>query len=30
VYGAPWGSDIRLLTDLGGVPAVHYGPGDER
>ncbi|MDX6199710.1 MAG: acetylornithine deacetylase [Actinomycetota bacterium] len=30
VHGAPWGSDIRLLTDLGGVPAVHYGPGDVR
>lgn len=30
VYGAPWGSDIRLLTDLAGVPAVHYGPGDQR
>lgn len=30
VHGAPWGSDIRLLTDLAGVPAVHYGPGDQR
>jgi acetylornithine deacetylase len=30
VLGAPWGSDIRLLTDLGGIPAVHYGPGDVR
>ena len=30
VLGAPWGSDIRLLADLGGVPAVHYGPGDVR
>ncbi|MDT7571332.1 MAG: acetylornithine deacetylase [Actinomycetota bacterium] len=30
VYGAPWGSDIRLLSDLAGVPAVHYGPGDVR
>jgi acetylornithine deacetylase len=29
-YGAPWGSDIRLLTDIGGIPAVHYGPGDVR
>ena len=28
--GAPWGSDIRLLSGLGGVPAVHYGPGDVR
>jgi acetylornithine deacetylase len=30
VHGAPWGSDIRLLSGLGGVPAVHYGPGDVR
>jgi acetylornithine deacetylase len=30
VHGAPWGSDIRLLTGLAGVPAVHYGPGDVR
>jgi acetylornithine deacetylase len=30
VEGAPWGSDIRLLTDLGGIPALHYGPGDVR
>ncbi len=30
VYGAPYGSDQRLLTGLGGVPAVHYGPGDVR
>jgi acetylornithine deacetylase len=30
VSGAPWGSDIRLLTGLAGVPAVHYGPGDVR
>jgi acetylornithine deacetylase len=30
VLGAPWGSDIRLLTDVGGMPAVHYGPGDIR
>jgi acetylornithine deacetylase len=30
VYGAPWGSDIRLLADIGGIPAVHYGPGDVR
>jgi acetylornithine deacetylase len=30
VHGAPWGSDIRLLTGIGGVPAVHYGPGDVR
>ena len=30
VTGAPWGSDIRLLHDLGGIPSVHYGPGDVR
>jgi acetylornithine deacetylase len=30
VRGAPWGSDIRLLTDIGGIPALHYGPGDVR
>ncbi|MCU1691224.1 MAG: putative amidohydrolase/peptidase/deacetylase, partial [Frankiales bacterium] len=30
VFGAPYGSDQRLLTGLGGVPAVHYGPGDVR
>ena len=27
-WGAPYGSDLRLLTGLGGVPTVHYGPGD--
>ena len=30
IVGAPWGSDIRLLADLGGIPALHYGPGDVR
>jgi acetylornithine deacetylase len=30
VKGEPWGSDIRLLADIGGVPAVHYGPGNVR
>jgi acetylornithine deacetylase len=28
VYGAPYGSDLRLLTGLGGIPTVQYGPGD--
>jgi acetylornithine deacetylase len=28
VWGAPYGSDLRLLTGLGGIPTVHYGPGD--
>jgi acetylornithine deacetylase len=27
VYGAPYGSDLRLLTGLGGIPTVQYGPG---
>jgi acetylornithine deacetylase len=27
-WGAPYGSDLRLLTALGGIPTVHYGPGD--
>jgi len=27
-WAAPYGSDLRLLTNLGGVPTVHYGPGD--
>ena len=25
---APYGSDLRLMTDIGGVPTLHYGPGD--
>jgi acetylornithine deacetylase len=25
---APYGSDLRLMTGLGGVPTVQYGPGD--
>jgi acetylornithine deacetylase len=28
VYGAPYGSDLRLLTGVGGIPTVQYGPGD--
>lgn len=27
-YGAPYGSDLRLLTGIGGIPTVQYGPGD--
>lgn len=27
-WAAPYGSDLRLLTGLGGIPTVHYGPGD--
>ena len=30
VYAAPYGSDLRLLTGLGGIPTVQYGPGDVR
>ena len=30
VHGVPYGSDQRLLTGLGGVPTVLYGPGDVR
>jgi acetylornithine deacetylase len=29
-WAAPYGSDLRLMTGLGGVPTVHYGPGDAR
>jgi acetylornithine deacetylase len=29
-WGAPYGSDLRLMTGFGGVPTVHYGPGDVR
>ena len=27
VYGGPYGSDLRLLAGIGGIPTVHYGPG---
>jgi acetylornithine deacetylase len=27
-WGAPYGSDLRLLVGLGGIPTLHYGPGD--
>lgn len=27
-WGAPYGSDLRLLTGLGGIPTLHYGPGN--
>ena len=27
-WAAPYGSDLRLMTGLGGVPTIHYGPGD--
>ncbi|OYO07766.1 peptidase M20 [Enemella evansiae] len=25
---APYGSDLRLYTGVGGIPTLHYGPGD--
>jgi acetylornithine deacetylase len=28
VWGAPYGSDLRILTGIGGIPTLHYGPGD--
>jgi acetylornithine deacetylase len=28
VWGAPYGSDLRLLNGLGRIPTLHYGPGD--
>lgn len=28
VFGAPYGSDLRLLTGLAGIPTLQYGPGD--
>ncbi|WP_018155829.1 ArgE/DapE family deacylase [Demetria terragena] len=27
-WGAPYGSDLRLLTHLAQIPTLHYGPGD--
>lgn len=28
--GAPYGSDLRIYTGIGGIPTLHYGPGDVR
>lgn len=28
VYAAPYGSDLRLLTGIGEIPTLQYGPGD--
>ena len=25
---APWGSDLRLYTGIGGIPSLHFGPGE--
>ena len=27
---APYGSDLRIYGDVGGIPTLHYGPGDVR
>ena len=27
IYGGPYGSDLRLLSGIGGIPTVQYGPG---
>jgi acetylornithine deacetylase len=27
---APYGSDLRLYAGMGGIPTLHYGPGDVR
>jgi acetylornithine deacetylase len=27
-WAAPYGSDLRLLTDIGHIPTLQYGPGD--
>lgn len=27
---APYGSDLRLYVGVGGIPTLHYGPGDVR
>ena len=27
-WATPYGSDLRLMHGIGGVPTVHYGPGD--
>lgn len=30
VYGGPYGSDLRLLAGIGGIPTVQFGPGGVR
>ena len=30
VHAAPYGSDLRLMVGLGGIPTLHYGPGNVR
>lgn len=28
IWAAPYGSDLRLMTNLADTPTLHYGPGD--
>ena len=30
LWAAPYGSDLRLYAGMGGIPSLHYGPGDVR
>lgn len=30
IGAAPYGSDLRLYAGVGGIPTLHYGPGDVR
>lgn len=30
VFGAPYGSDLRLLANLAAIPTLQYGPGDTK
>ena len=30
IAAAPYGSDLRLYAGVGGIPTLHYGPGDVR
>ena len=30
LQGAPYGSDLRLYSGIGGIPTLHFGPGDVR
>lgn len=30
LWAAPYGSDLRLYAGMGGIPTLHYGPGDVR
>lgn len=30
IYGGPYGSDLRLLSGMAGIPTVQYGPGDTK